>query len=121
MESLADFKRRKYTAFVMYALASDDAPLEPGTPSLVAPALFQPRACDVAPYGSVEEVHELVDSALLALEDLPASPPLTEALNRVLTWLDEIDGRLVLYKLEPPAIAGDGTANINEDPERPEA
>lgn len=121
MESLAEFKKRKYTAFVMYALASEDSPLEPGTPSLVAPSLFQPRACDVAPYGSVEEVHELVDSALLALEDLPKNPALTEALGRVLAWLDEIDGRFVLYQLEPRDIAGQGIANVDEDPERPES
>ncbi|MDB4945103.1 MAG: hypothetical protein JWP97_4637 [Labilithrix sp.] len=121
METLSELKRRKYTAFVMYAMASEDATLEPGAPSLVAPAVFQPRRSDVAPYGTVEEAYELVDAALMALEDLPPSPALHDALNGVLTWLDAIDTRFVLYQLEPPDLAGRGIADINADPERPEA
>jgi hypothetical protein len=116
------YKAATYTALAFYALASEDAKLAPGAPSIVAPAAFAAAfgsSPDVAPYGSVDGVHELVDAALWILKSEELDPEARREMEQVLAWADANDEAFIRYQLEPPAIAGRGTANIETDPNLP--
>lgn len=116
--SIDGYKARAYTALVFYPARADGT--RGAARGIVAPDVVRARFdSDVAPYGTLDAVHEVVDAALLALADMALPAATRKALYRLLTWADEIEESWVVHQLEPSSIAGQGIADIESDPAVP--
>jgi hypothetical protein len=115
-------RKRMYTTLVAYAMPDTRSPVA-GAKSMVIPAVLARHiggadGFDIAPYATMVEMTELaggVQIELLTETDADRQATLTT----VLDWIDEVSMPWVAVQLEPAAIAGDGTASIETDPNLP--
>jgi len=108
-----------YDTRVCYALSDDASPITAATPSFVdAPALTRSEhrhELDVAPYATIVDARELLAAAVEVLRHVQSSDPRVATLERYMEFLAR-HARVAGLQMEPRAIAGNGTANYENEP-----
>jgi hypothetical protein len=97
-----------------YVLAHELDEPGPETPSFVhglePDGMADFMYADVAPYITSEEVHDLAQKVCRERSARPAGSVVAEALDELLAWIERTGAQMYGYQLEPPLLAGDGTA-----------
>ncbi len=121
--SVVERVRKSFSSLVMYPLYDEADAADAGCSivwqeGLSKQLLVTELKPDVAPYGFVMATNTLCD--LLAtleglLEDDPAEADECERMGKAHVWLSNAGRPIVMLQLEPPALAGQGVANIETE------
>ena len=97
---------------VFYAVRADDDEPDAAISTLVPNTIGSQDVfvADIAPYLTMLDREQFEDELTMAGHKAQGDALKMSLLREVQTWFESHDAQWILYQLEPPLIAGDGTA-----------